>query len=353
MDANDKMRFLSYYQAGTSTILGVNWAGAPDAGAAAEAVRKELQEIVDFLDFHSPTQNFELAPLCFVTWNDNDGNAFSRIHPDTSGEQPPHADHTVEIDSDWSEQLVGLAEALRWSSVARRERTPEVSLLAAWFAFEFLAGTLERTPVEGIMEFFPRVLALGNLKRRLIYWVRSLQASPGYEGNSRHDALAQRVSFQRGGLNVEGTIELLGECMSAAPTDDGRAIQEIVLKSVLLRERTAAEAKLFSNNQLLAQTLQEDSKQVQRELQGFLVMRNKLVHRARIDHPLLPIVAERARDRLYDLLRDISSQLTTQRLRNSVGEVLQDYRDTFDELLSDLGQNRVNVKSLANRITLS
>jgi len=92
---------------------------------------------------------------------------------------------------------------------------------------------------------------------------------------------------------------------------------------------------------------------IQRELQGFLIIRNKLVHRARIDHPLLPVVSQRAKARLYDLLRDISSQLTVQRLDNSVGEVLQDYRDTFDELLVDLGGDRVDAKALAQRITLS
>jgi hypothetical protein len=334
-------------------LLGIGWTGAPDAGAAAEAARKELQEIVDFLDFHAPTQKFELAPLCVVTWKDNEGKPFYRLHPDTSSDQPPHSDHTVEINSDWADQLGGLAEALRWSSVAQRERTPEVSLLAAWFGFEFLAGTLERTPVEGIMDFFPKVLAIGNLRRRLLYWVRSVQASPSFESHPRREAVIQRYSFQRGGLSFEGALGLLADIISPLPSEDATALREITARSILLRERTLAEASVFTNNQLLAQTMQEDAKLIQRELQGFLVIRNKLVHRARIDHPLLPVVSQRAKARLYDLLRDISSQLTVKRLNNSVGEILQDYRDTFDELLADLGQNKVDTRALAQRIALS
>lgn len=353
LDKDVNSRFTGQAQGGSWLLLGLNWSGAPDAGAAAEAARKELQEIVDFLDFQSPTQKFELAPLCAVTWKDKDGNQFSRLYPDLSGEQPPRADHTVEIDSDWADQLGGLAEALRWSSVAQRERTPEVSLLAAWFGFEFLAGNLGRTSAEGIMDFFPKVIAIGNLKRRLSYWVRSIQGSPAFEAHMRRDQIAQRWSFQRRGLSYEGTIGLLADCISTSPTEDGQAVREIVAKSVLLRERTLAEARLFTNNQHLAQTMSEDAKQIQRELQGFLVIRNKLVHRARIDHPLLPVVSQRAKARLYDLLRDISGQLTVGRLNNSVGEVLQDYRDTFDELLSDLGQNKVDARALANRLALS
>jgi hypothetical protein len=353
LDNQEKATFLGQLRNGEGVVLGVNWSGAPDAGAAASAARNQLQEIVDFLDFHAPTQRFELAPLCIVTWNDNERKPYSRLHPDTSGEQPPHRGHDVEIDSDWSGQLGGLAEALRWSSVAQRERTPEVSLLAAWFGFEFLAGTLERTPVEGIMEFFPKTIAIGNLKRRIAYWMRSLQGSPGFESHARRDAVNQRCTFQRGGLSFEGTIGLLAEVVANPPSEDAKAVQEITSKSVLLQERTVAEAKLFTNNQLLAQTMQEDAKQIQRDLQGFLVIRNKLVHRARIDHPLLPVVSQRAKARLYDLLRDISGQLTVNRLNNSVGEVLQDYRDTFDELLVDLGQNKVDAKALAHRITLS
>jgi hypothetical protein len=279
-----------------------------------------MQEIVDFLDFQAPTQRFELAPLCLVTWKDNEGEQYSRLHPNSSGEQPPHLGHIAEIDSDWTDQLGGLAEALRWSSVAQRERTPEVSLLAAWFGFEFLAGTLEKTPVEGIMEFFPKAIAIGNLKRRLIYWVRSLQGSPSFDAHARKESLNQRWSFQRGGFNFEGTITLLGEVVSQTDSEDSKTIQEIAASSVLLRERTAVEARLFSNNQLLAQTMQQDAKQIQRDLQGFLVIRNKLVHRAKIDHPLLPVVSQRAKARLYDLLRDISGQLTSHRLNNSVGD---------------------------------
>ena len=146
---------------------------------------------------------------------------------------------------------------------------------------------------------------------------------------------------------------MLADFVSPSPSEDAVAVKEIVAKSVLLRERTSAEAKLFTNCQLLAQTMQEDATQIQRELQSFLVIRNKLVHRARIDHPLLPVVSQRAKARLYDLLRDISGQLTSRRLRNSVGEVLQDYRDTFDELLADLGQNKVDANALAHRIALS
>jgi hypothetical protein len=92
-----------------------------------------------------------------------------------------------------------------------------------------------------------------------------------------------------------------------------------------------------SNNQHLAQTLREESQQIRWDLQRFLLIRNKLVHRARIVHPLIDVVSERARRLLYDLLRDISAQLATGRLRNSVSEVLTDYRDTFDDLLTDLG----------------
>jgi hypothetical protein len=352
VDQGEKSTFLAQLSS-NSLILGVDWSGAPDAGAAAEASRKEIQEIVDYLDFEVPTQQFELAPISLVTWQDNEGKAFARIHPNLSGERPPHPTHEVDIDSDWADQLGGLAEAFRWSSVAQRERTPEVSLLAAWFGFEFLAGTLERTPVEGIMELFPKVLAIGNLKRRLSYWLRSLENFQEFQTHAVRDAISQRCRFSGGAFSFEGTINLLTDCISSAPSSEGLAINEITKKSVLLRERTTAEAKIFASNQVLAQTLQEDSKQIRRELQGFLVIRNKLVHRARIDHPLLPVVSRRAKSRLYDLLRDISGQLTGKRLNNSVGEVLQDFRDTFDELLTDLGQNKVHPRALAQRMALS
>lgn len=353
IQGRDKTDFLSQFSQDASVVLGLDWTGAADAGSAAEASRRALQEIIDYLDFQSPTQKFELGYFCVVSWKDNDGKPYYRLHPDNSGAQRPHSNHSVEIEADWAEQLGGLAEALRWSSVARRERTPEVSLLACWFAFEFLAGTLERTPVEGIMDFFPKVLAIGDLKRRLIYWSRSLQASPGFDEHPMRGALTQKMTFTGGNINLLGVVELLTQSGLATPTPEGSAVREIAAKSVLLRERTFAEAKLFSNQQLVAQTMAEAAKQVQRELQGFLVIRNKLVHRARIDHPLLPVVSRRARSRLYDLLRDISGQLTTKRLRNSVDEVLHDYRDTFEELQSDLGQNKVDAKALIQRITLS
>ena len=63
------------------------------------------------------------------------------------------------------------------------------------------------------------------------------------------------------------------------------------------------------------------------------------------------IVSERAKRLLYDLLRDISVQLTSHRLRNSVAEVLHDYRDTFDELLIALGSGMP--PNLVNRFLLS
>ena len=334
-------------------IVGLEWSNDPDAGAAAHAARKALQEIVDYLDFQSPTQQFELQPLALVTWKDRDGNRFARLHPDTSIEQPPIPEHEVSINPFWASQLHGLAEAFRWSAVARRERIPEIALLATWFAFEYLAGTLERTPVEGIMEYFPKALALGNIRRRLYYWWRCIQASPGFETHQAKDTIRQRVTFHSGGVNLQGIAELLVEAVRSTPTSDGATVLEITSQSVLLRERTLTEGRLWSNNQLLAQTLQEDAKEIQREFQRFLVIRNKLVHRARIDHPLLGVVSERAKARLYDLLRDLSGQLTKERLRISVDEVLNDYRDTFDELLMDLGAGKLQADTLINRLVLS
>ena len=203
------------------------------------------------------------------------------------------------------------------------------------------------------MEFFPKTLAIGNLKRRLAYWVRSLQAHPGFESHGQRDAMMQQLTFPGGGISLEGAMRLLTDAVGTTPSSAASTVLEIASGSVLLRERTLAEGRLFANNALLAQTLQEDARHIRRELQGFLVIRNKLVHRARIDHPLLPVVAERAKARLYDLLRDLSGQLTTKRLHNSVGEVLRDYTDTFEELLSDLGKGAIDAPDLANRLTLS
>ncbi|MDV6031457.1 MAG: hypothetical protein F9B45_15440 [Phycisphaera sp. RhM] len=83
------------------------------------------------------------------------------------------------------------------------------------------------------------------------------------------------------------------------------------------------------------------------------MIRNKLVHRARIDHPLLSVVSERAKNRLCDLLRDISTQLTAERIDGSVDEVLTDYRDTFDELLNELGAGPISPDVLIQRTSLA
>jgi hypothetical protein len=186
------------------------------------------------------------------------------------------------------------------------------------------------------MEFFPKALTIGNVRRRLNYWWRSFAASPGFEKHARKGALRDRI-VQQGSLRLSAVYSLLAESATTPPTEDWKAVTEVAASSVLLRERTAAEAKLFTNNQHLAQTLKEESQQIRWDLQRFLLIRNKLVHRARIVHPLIDVVSERARRLLYDLLRDISAQLATGRLRNSVSEVLTDYRDTFDDLLTDLG----------------
>ena len=160
------------------------------------------------------------------------------------------------------------------------------------------------------MEFFPKAIAIGNLKRRLVYWVRSLSS----ESRLWKPIVGETFSINDGAFSVAASISReqrfsqRSSCLLRL-LEDGKAIQEIISKSVLLRERTSAEAKLFTNNQFLAQTMKEDAKQIQRDLQGFLVIRNKLVHRAKIDHPLLPVVSQRAKARLYDLLRDISGQL--------------------------------------------
>ena len=95
-----------------SVIVSLEWSKDPDAGAAAETARKELQEIVDYLDFQSPTQRFELQPLALVTWKDKEDNVFTRLSPDTSGGQPPISEHEVSINPVWAGQLHGLT-ALR------------------------------------------------------------------------------------------------------------------------------------------------------------------------------------------------------------------------------------------------
>jgi len=352
-DEADRVEEFKKQCRGSSLIISVEWSQDPDAGAAAEGARKGLQEIVDFLDFQSPTQRYELQPLALVTWKAKDGNVFARLYPDTSGDQPPSPDHELTINPVWAGRLQGLTEALRWSAVARRERTPEVALLATWFGFEYLAGTLERTPIEGIMDYFPKALAIGYVRRRLLYWWRCIQGSPAFDTHPSQQALTDRVTFRGRAPNLQAIVEVLRDAVGAAPSCDGQAVLEIASQSVLLRERTFAEGRLFSNDQLLAQTLQEDAKEIARELRRFLVIRNKLVHRARIDHPLLVVVSERAKIRLYDLLRDISAQLTSERLVGSVDEVLTDYRDTFHELLADLGAGGVSASMLVNRLMLS
>jgi hypothetical protein len=348
--SDERERFLEQLSPDQAAIVSLKWSNDPDAGAAADGCRQEIQEIVDYLDFESPTQRFELGPLALVCFADPQGTQHHLVYPDTSGEQPRRLDHTVQIEPEWVDQLKGLSEALRWSAVARRERTPEVSLLASWFAFEFLAGDVEKSAVEGIMEFFPKVIAIGNIRRRLNYWWRCVQATSAFSRHPRRESLTDRAS-QHGNPRYAGIIQLLTEYASASRSKDAEAITEIVGSSVLLRERTAHESKLFTNNQLIAQTLREESQQIKWDLQRFLVIRNKLVHRATIAHPLLAVVSERSKRLLYDLLRDISAQLTAHRLRNSVAEVLHDYRDTFDELLIELGAGLPS--DFVNRFLLS
>ena len=164
--SDERGRFLAQLNPGPATIVSLEWSKDPDAGAAAEGCRQELQEIVDYLDFQTPTQRLELGPLALACFADAQGVRHQRVYPDPAAEQPRWQDHTIEIEPEWVDQLKGLSEALRWSAVARRERTPEVSLLAAWFGFEFLAGDVEKSSVEGIMEFFPKALAIGNIRRR-------------------------------------------------------------------------------------------------------------------------------------------------------------------------------------------
>jgi hypothetical protein len=366
--SDERARFLEQLTPGPAVVVSLEWSQDPDAGSAAEACRQEIQEIVDYLDFQSPTQRFELAPLALVCFVDALRAPHQHLYPDTSGGQPRRLGHEVEIEPEWVNQLKGLSEALRWSAVARRERTPEVALLAAWFAFEFLAGDIDKSPVEGIMEFFPKTLGIGNIRRRLHYWWRCLQASPGFAQHPRREAIADRATHHGGSPDSGGIFQILTEVAAAVapgapgvappaaipavagpgpttapattpagtappavapvaaapPTEDARAVLDIARSSVLLRERTASEARLFTNSQLVAETLQREAQQIRWDLQRVFMIRNKLVHRARIAHPLLVIVSGRAKRLLYDLLRDLSAQLTTRRLRNSVAEVLRD-----------------------------
>jgi len=155
--------------------------------------------------------------------------------------------------------------------------------------------------------------------------------------------------------DLAGIASLLSEAANANHTDGstGQLIVDIAGKSKLLQQRTKLESQRIANHQVLVHTLQDDDKQVRRELSQFLMIRNKLVHRARIDHPLLAVVRDRAKNRLYDLLRDISAQLTSDRIKSSVDEVLLDYRDTYDELLDELGRGPIPVDVLIQRIGLA
>ncbi|TWU55989.1 hypothetical protein [Rubripirellula reticaptiva] len=334
-------------------ILSMHWQDSPDAGAAADDAKRRLQEIIDFLDFQSPMQRYDLHPKMLVTWEDRNGKLFARTYPDDSAQQPPQADYAARIDPNSAGKLSGLAEALRWSAVARREKTPEVSLLASWFAFEYLAGTVERTAVEGIVSYFPKVIAIGNVRRRLLYWWSSFAASPGFQGHEKKDALIEIAVAYRNRPNLSGIATLLYDSAQSSPNELGQAVLDIASQSVLLRHRTKIEGKRMANHQVLAHTVQDDDKEIRRELSQFLMIRNKLVHRARIDHPLLTVVSDRAKNRLYDLLRDLSVQLTAERIDGSVDEVLIDYRDTFDELLDELGSGPIDMNVLIQRISLA
>lgn len=345
--------FKGQCQARRSMLLRVERSEDLDAGAAAEAARKEVQEIVDFLDFDAPMQQFELAPLSLVTWADPDERHAGRLHPDTSGQMPPRSDYIPELEPEWVERLKSLSEALRWSAVARHERTPEVSLLASWFAFEFLAADIGATPVEGIMEFFPKALAIGNIRRRLEYWYRSLQGSPGFDGYASSEKLDEVALHYRGAMNHSGILHLLRELTDSPDSEQSKAVREIAASSVLLRERTAQESRLFGNPKLLAQTMSDECRATRWDLQRFLYVRNKLVHRARIDHPLLVVLSTRAKRLLYDLLRDLAFQMGGKRLHSDVGEVLHDFRDTFDEMLADLGQSDQLPQNFTDRVLLA
>lgn len=338
---------------GDQLILSMHWQESPDAGAAADDAKRRLQEIIDFLDFQSPMQRYDLHPKMLVTWEDRNGKLFARTYPDDSALQPPQADYAARIDVNSAGKLSGLSEALRWSAVARREKTPEVSLLASWFAFEYLAGTVERTAVEGIVSYFPKAIAIGNIRRRLLYWWSSFAASPGFHDHKKKDALLEVAVAYRNRPNLGGIATLLRDSTESTPNDLGQAVLDIANGSVLLRNRTKIEGKQMANHQVLAHTMQQDDKEIRRELSQFLMIRNKLVHRARIDHPLLTVVSDRAKNRLYDLLRDLSVQLNSERIDGSVDEVLIDYRDTFDELLDKLGKGPIDMEVLIQRISLA
>ncbi len=116
---------------------------------------------------------------------------------------------------------------------------------------------------------------------------------------------------------------------------------EIASNSVLLRERTLAEGRLFTNNSLLAQTLQEDAARIGVSSKGSWSFETSSF----TGHGSTTRFCRSSRGakaRLYDLLRDLSGQLTAKRLHNSAEEVLRDYKDTFEELLADLGKNAVD-----------
>ena len=352
--ATDIEKFLEQAN-GDQLILSVEWSSSPDAGAAADDARSRIQEIIDFLDFQSPMQRYDLRDLSLVTWRDKNNRLFTRNYPDDSTLQPSQTEYQARIDPNYADRLGGLSEALRWSAVARREKTPEVSLLASWFAFEYLAGTVERTAVEGIMNYFPKAIAIGNVRRRLLYWWSSFSASPAFQDHHSKAALLEIGTDHRDRPDLAGIASLLSEATNANHTDGstGQLIVDIAGKSKLLQQRTKLESQRIANHQVLVHTLQDDDKQVRRELSQFLMIRNKLVHRARIDHPLLAVVRDRAKNRLYDLLRDISAQLTSDRIKSSVDEVLLDYRDTYDELLDELGRGPIPVDVLIQRIGLA
>ena len=203
------------------------------------------------------------------------------------------------------------------------------------------------------MEVFPKALAIGNLRRRLEYWYRCLQGSPGFQQHALRDKLDLHAVRFRGATNHAGILQLLVNLSQTPESEESTAIREITTPSVLLRERTVQESRLFGNPKLLAQTMSEDCRAIRWDMQRFLYMRNRLVHRARLDHPLLVILSSRAKRLLYDLLRDLVFQMGGKRLLGSVGEVLHDFRDTFDELLHDLGSSDKLPQTVVDRILLS
>lgn len=349
IDRDSRQEFLEQLRPEPATIVRLEWSNTPDAGAAAVAAQQRVQTFVDYLDFRNPEQNIQLGPLVLVEYGGSDGEQFARLHPESQDSRPNRGNFEPEIDLATLAQVKELSEALRWLAVCRREGTPEVSFLAAWFAFEFLAGDLDGNAIESIKEFFSKTLALGDLRRRLQYWWRCLSNSPKFASHPRKEALDERANP----TNVQGILELLRETVENPQAENAKIIAEICQASVLLRERTLSEAKLFSNNQLIAQTLSREVHQLQWDFQRFYYIRNKLVHRARIDHPLLPVIANRAKNRLYDLLRDLSGQLQKSRLIPSVGDILSDFRDSFDELQADLGKSNTLPASFVDRIFLN